>query len=304
MPSRTIAAPSTILVSHYWSRNIDLTRLRPLRIVGDSGAYSARVKGVTISNDDLGEWADRYRNELYWVACLDVAGDQKATRHSWHYLNRTFDLQTVPSIHFGDSPRELDYYADHGCDFVGLGGSAGRYMDDGMLMRWLISVFRYARDNHPQMRFHGWGMTGRSPARLPFWSVDSSSWASGYRWGRLDLYTPSGRRKNIKMNGRDVFAPQMRQLLTNEYGIDPADVAYSNSETLQNVIRVSALSASARLQWMRKRHPEPVTPPEWGIMQDRGIDGTGPNLVLVDSSYQNLAVVRDLYREDVPGWGA
>lgn len=122
---RLVPEPHTLLVSFHYAKKWPLGDLPHLRIVGDSGAYTARMQGTEISVDDLGEWAAAWRHRLFWVAALDVAGDQPTTRRNWETMNREYRLESVPSIHFGDDPHMLDYYASRGCDFVGLGGLAG-----------------------------------------------------------------------------------------------------------------------------------------------------------------------------------
>lgn len=279
-------------MSFHYARKWDLDQWPEGRIVGDSGAYSARMKGVTISVDDLGMWADRWRHRLFWVACLDVAGDQPRTRANWHAMNSTWNLQSIPSIHVGDDPRMLDYYADHGCDFVGLGGSAGGSASTPARMRWLISVFKYARDNHPTMRFHGWGMTGTVTQPLPFWSVDSTSWASSFRYGNVILRDPrTNKKRDYKTDGKDVYRPEISNLLRKHYDTNPTDVAVSNSSTRPQLIRISALAQMVYEEKMRRMHLPGIPAPTWGLMNSNGIDPTGPNVVLADSSQSNMTML-------------
>jgi len=278
-----------MLMSFYYFAGFDLDRIKHMRVVGDSGAYSARSQGVEISLDDLGKWGAKWRHRLFWLATLDVSGNVKQTRQNFLYLQYEYGLDTIPSIHQGDDPRELDWFADRGVDFLGLGGVAGGVAKNGAVMRWLVAVFRYAQKNHPEMRFHGWGMTTRTTRVLPFWSVDSSSWGSSYRYGVLNLRNPvTGKTHTIKTNGRDAFKPENARLLMDHYDVDPSRVAVSTSETRPDIVRVSALSQAVWEEQMRRMHRPGVTAPKWGIMNDMGLPTTGPHAILADSSTKNI----------------
>ena len=286
---RDIPSPHTVLVSFHYAENYDLNRWPYFRIVGDSGAYSARSQGVTISVDDLGAWAAKWRHRLYWVAALDVAGDQAQTRRNWERMNRDHGLQSVPSIHMGDDPRMMDYYVERGCDFIGLGGLAGGQATMRGQMRWLVSVFRYQQRTHPEVRFHGWGLTGRDSMMLPFWSVDSSSWAAGFRWGIIPLRDPrDGKRLDFRADGRTAFTEPYASILRNHYGTSPARVATSNPDTRPDIVRISALGQMCYEKRMRRLHRPGITAPSWGIMQDLGKPNTGPNVVLAGSATASL----------------
>lgn len=292
---RTIPWPDTILMSYYYAKKFDLNEYDQFRIVGDSGAYSARTQGVTITNDELGEWANKWRHRLFWVACMDVAGNQNLTRKNWTYLNTHYNLQSIPSIHMGDAPKMMDYYVERGCDFLGLGGLAGGGEQRNAQMRWLISVFKYARTNHPHVRFHGWGLTKEETKKLPFWSVDSSSWGSGYRYGTVTLRHPSNNtRIAYRTDGRCVYHPRAMELLTKYYDTKPSDVAYSTPESRKDIVKVSALSMSVYEQNMRRLHRPGISAPTWGLMNTQGMRVEGPHVALADSTPNIFRMLNDL----------
>ena len=179
----SIPLPRNILCSFHYFRNYDLDQYANLHIVGDSGAFSAESQGAKISTADLAGWAKQWRHRLVWVAALDVIGNPEATRRNWHDMVENHGIPGVPTIHFGANPKELGYFAARGVDFVGLGGMVGKHT--AKQMRWLITVFRYARDHHPDMRFHGWGVTSDRVLQLPFYSVDSSGWTQAFRFDAI-----------------------------------------------------------------------------------------------------------------------
>ena len=292
---RRLPVPRTALASYHYARNWDLDAINRVQIIGDPGAYSARTQGITITTDELGQWADKWRHRLLWVAALDVAGNQPQTRRNWEAMNREYHLQSVPSIHMGDDPHMLDYYANRGCDLIGLGGLAGSSGKAGAGMRWLITVFRYAQEAWPGLRFHGWGVTGRETQQLPFWSVDSSGWGSGYRFGTVPLRDPrTGRARSYRTDGKAAFEPDTARLLTEYYGMSPAKVAVSNASTRPDIIRVSALAQMTYEKRMRSMHRPGISTPSWGIMNTMGLPTDGPTVALADSSSTNLGYLGDL----------
>ena len=293
MDSR-LYTPSTLLVSFHYARKWNLDDIPFGKLIGDSGAYSARTQGAVVSIDELGEWATRWRHRLFWVAALDVAGDQKTTRRNWETMNRAYGLQSVPSIHAGDDPKMLDYYAERGCDLIGLGGLAGGIGSQKSGMRWLIQVFKYAQKAWPGMRFHGWGLTTDTTARLPFWSVDSSSWGAGYRYGSIPLRHPQTRKRiTVRTNGRDAYEPATARLLTRYYKTRPSQVAVSTPATRERVIWVSALAQITYETRMRELHG-PIAAPSWGIMNPTGDPTDGPTVALADTGQPNVQAVSRL----------
>ena len=285
----SIPAPRNILCSFHYFRDYNLDQYANLHIVGDSGAFSAESQGAKISTADLAGWAKQWRHRLSWVAALDVIGDPVATRRNWLDMVENHGVPGVPTIHFGEDPSTLDFYAERGVDFVGLGGMVGKHT--AKQMRWLITVFRYARDHHPDMRFHGWGVTADSVLQLPFYSVDSSGWTSGLRYGRATIRDPkSSTDHQIQLNGRDVFRPAVGRLLIDEYGVNPADVARSSGENRRLVVKVVSLSASVQEQRFRRLHGK-IERPAWGRIASMG--GVGPGLHLADTAAVNLGWVAE-----------
>lgn len=260
---KPLRVPFDTLVSfHYFSGRTSEPVIAEMaaagcRTIGDSGAFSAMTSGVSIDLDKFAAWAERNRRHLAWVASLDAIGDPAASWRNWVYLTRN-GLDVVPTVHFGARPEELDRYADRGCDFIGLGGVAAR-KDRQRVLRWLVSMFRHARDHHPKMRFHGWGITGRLYLEhLPFYSVDSSGFGAGYRYGRVNVWDPDQARLVGFVLDRASAAPHWR-LLRRVYGVAALDVATSTTANRSLHLRLSALTAQAMTDHYTRRHR--VAPP-------------------------------------------
>ena len=259
-----ITPPRNILCSYHYFKAYDLDRLDRLRIIGDSGAFSARSQGAEIKTADLAAWAVRWKHRLAWVASLDVIGDTKASRRNWLKMVNDYGVHGVPTIHFGEHPSEMDWYVEHGVDFMGLGGLVGIPLQ--RQMRWLIQVFKYAQANHPQVRFHGWGITSDRALHLPFYSVDSSGWTSAMRYGRMALRDPRPLKRDyeIQFNGRDTYSPPVARLLREVYGYHPSEVSRSGGSNREKITRLAALSAAVGEDRFQRRHGT-ITAPTWGL---------------------------------------
>lgn len=290
-----IPPPRNLLVSYHYYAKYNLSRFAHCRVIGDSGAFSAASQGATITTRELAEWATRWRGVLTWVASLDVIGDAAGTRRNWHDMVDNYGVQGVPTIHFGCDPSLMDYYAERGVDFLGLGGMVGKPIPKQM--RWLVSCFRYARDHHPQMRFHGWGVTAEKLLQLPFYSVDSSGWSSSYRYGRLSLRDPqTGRPVAVALDGKGSYSPEVVDVLR-QYGVTPSQIAKSGPHNRRLLVKLSALSASVGEQQFRKLHRRnPVTSPSWGINRP----APGPHQHLVFKPDEPADAVHEATLDDGP----
>lgn len=303
-----LSYPVNALVSyHYFSkRNIKDYADGGLRLIGDSGAFSAANLGTPVDIDEFGEWASRWRDSLAWVASLDVIGDAAASWKNYRHLRQRHDLDVVPTIHYGSDPALLDGYAADGVDMVGLGGMVGRKNQPKHLLRWCLSVFRYARDKHPKMRFHGWGVTHSLLLEsLPWYSVDSSGFGRAYRFGHASIYNPdTNTTQPFAVDGRDAY--RLATTLRKHYGALPQDVAVSTPGTRAAHIRLAA--RSYQLLEARLRTKFRVSAPTYGqnfavadfcVFNVMGTDHAtpralvGPNVHAVDAVRKHLLHLRD-----------
>jgi hypothetical protein len=319
-----IPAPRNILVSFEYYANYELDKLADCRIAADSGAVSVRTLGRKIETKQLVAWAKMYHHRMAWIASLDVAGNPSRSRYNWNEMVDA-GIPGIPTIHMRERPEEMDFYVERGVDFIGLGGMA--LMDaapQSDKFRWLVACFKHARENHPQVRFHGWGMANQSFLRLPFFSADSSGWGSTYRYGRLMLRDPAqhGRAIVVAMNGRRTYDQDIALLLRDQYGVNPSEVSTSGPHNRLLMVRLSALSASVQEQHWRYLHRKAmVEPPKWGHLggwdipegpnQHLALSGCGagirerkvfeemcgPHMHLVDGHPEHIETVAKLTRE-------
>ncbi|MBM0203547.1 hypothetical protein JNW90_10775 [Micromonospora sp. STR1s_5] len=270
----TVAYPLDALVSyHYYKADKDMAALvatRRLRMIGDSGAFSAFTQGTPIKMPEYVTWVRQWDPYLCWTAALDVIGDPVATLRNWREMRDRHQLVTVPTLHVGTDPRWMDPYAREGCDFMGLGGMVGRALQS---LPWVVKVFRYARDHHPQMRFHIWGITHKKfLTNLPAYSADSSEFGGGYRFARLRLFDPRISRHVTAdlrpANGVYSIGPLLRQV----YGTDPALVRRPTSANRHLLIQLAARSNQFYAAWLQRRHQ--VSAPRWALHHPRQLDAT------------------------------
>lgn len=258
-----------------------------LRLIADSGAFSALSLGAPITVDAFAEWAREVKDHTSWIASLDVIGDPEGTWTNWTRL-RDLGVESVPTVHYGAAPAQMDRYAAEGVDFLGLGGMVGRKSEPQRLMRWALAMMRYARTHHPAMRFHGWGVTHPLLIQnLPWYSIDSSGFGTGFRYGRLVLFDPVAGRMlpTVEMNGRASY--KLGQLLRTYYDVDPGDVASSSSTNRPLHVRVAARSAQLLEEHLQRRHN--VQPPTYAVRD--AIVGTAVHIA--DTGIPNLRNMLD-----------
>lgn len=258
--------PVDILCSYHYFSDIDMSRLASwgLRIIGDSGAFSAMSSGNPISLQGLHEWAHRWSDSLLWVASLDEIGNPESTYRNWIDA-KTDGLELVPTVHYGEGTDQLDRFAEEGATLIGLGGMVPYSSQPERLMRWCLQMHRHARDHHPQVRFHGWGISHPYLVdNLPWWSTDSSGFSSCFRFGSLRLWIPKrGRFVSVNLNGRDIA--KHSTVLRDVYNIDWKLISRSTPENRRVLGRVAIRAVQLYSEWLQKR--QAVTPP--ALLLDR-----------------------------------
>src|SRR6266849_974917 len=172
--------PLNILVTfpyvRFWLENS--RGMTPRATILDSGAYSAWKGGIEIDFDALCEEAKK----PCWdeVVALDVIGDaQKSLENSLKMRDRV--LTVMPVFHFGEPWEILQEYKKNFLR-IGLSCRFGEPKKDSF--RWLDQCFSRA---YPH-RFHSFGWVARDMLlQYPFVTADTSSWATGTRYGRSTL---------------------------------------------------------------------------------------------------------------------
>jgi hypothetical protein len=171
----------SVLCSYVDSRNFNAGRPAALpegsHLMLDSGGFSAWSRGEPVTLPELARWYASVPAELY--VGLDVIYDPEATRRNALEM-RDLGVETMPAVHAGTDPAEVDRLAKHGFTSVALGGLVNRHNRTTDVDAWAHACLDRA-DAHG-MRKHGLGLTpaaSRLALTLRFDSIDSTTWNVG-----------------------------------------------------------------------------------------------------------------------------
>jgi hypothetical protein len=230
-------------------------RVPRVRFFADSGAHSARTLGLHLDVDSYATWLRKWQHHFTVYANLDVIYGPQATWNNQRALE-DHGLSPMPVFHTGEPWSWLERYLEDGYTYIALGKLLGNPWTK--LRPWLAKAFRIAGDTAV---FHGFGLTSlKALAEFPFYSVDSSSWGSAYRYGELVLFD-RGRWVKVRLrNKEDVLA---HRNLLEDYGV-PFRALSRTGYDRRVVAETSALSYIRAGEWMARRHGPILLPPGKG----------------------------------------
>lgn len=167
-----------------------MSDFKPMKIMLDSGAFSAWTRGETIDLGDYIKFIVRHRELLDIYINLDVIPGRRGGRASVREVERaaaaSFEnyqamraagLDPLPVFHYGESFDWLERLLDSGAGYICLGGTVG--LRTGVKKEFLDKCFTRLtdREGRPFVRVHGLGVTeGKFLMRYPWYSADSTSW--------------------------------------------------------------------------------------------------------------------------------
>lgn len=225
----------------YW--NVDVDKLvtaesDAVRVVVDSGAFTAWKAGKPIALDDYCRFLEGLSTPPWRYFTLDVVGDAKGTLANYEImLKRGF--KPVPIFTRGEDPSVLeDYYKTS--DLVGVGGLVGTQQNKG----FVNGIMKRIGDR----KVHWLGFTNMDYLKCyrPY-MCDSSSWESGGRFAAVRLYMGSGRYVSVKK--ADFIKQPPNDVLDRirDLGFDPyelrSDAAWRGGNSVNR--KLSAASAVA-----------------------------------------------------------
>lgn len=184
-----------VLISYYYLTHSSGYKLSDFPegqdIMLDSGAFTADSKKVKI---DLKKYAEFIKENQQYITTsvnLDVIGDKmensESAKLSYQNLKKleSYGVKPIPVFHQREDLKVLDYYCEH-YNYVGLGG-VGNLGNFARRVEWLNKIFT----RYPNQKFHGFAITDfKVLMRFPFYSVDSTSWLMGSRFGTVTLWHP------------------------------------------------------------------------------------------------------------------
>lgn len=186
----------------------------PIDLFLDSGAFAAWKSGKIISITDYMDYITMYQIPIY--ANMDVIGNPDGSWNNYN-LMRHEGMNPIPVFHIGSDYNYLVRYCEM-ADYIALGGMVGRSYNQKIefLSRSFSIISKF--DNK---RIHGFGCFDfRLLMEYPFYSVDSTAWNIGRKFGQSNIITPDKqykRRSIYKMsNDRD----QVRYIKSSDYRIE------------------------------------------------------------------------------------
>jgi len=243
-----------ILLSYWYFRNEDMDALmetyfptnRP-DIFADSGAFSAMTQGGEVNLVEYAAWLKRWKHLFKVYANLDVIMDAQTTWNNQQYLE-DLGLAPLPCFHVREDWKWLEKYLDS-YEYVAL-GIAGMHARKREVRAWLTRCFQLAQG---RARYHGFAMTTWDIMRdFPWGSVDSSSWAAGFRYGRVPVFSPEEGKFYHARLGEQADWQGLEKLL-HWYGFDILAFVDREKNTRRDIILLSALSYMQAEIWLRKR---------------------------------------------------
>lgn len=259
-----------ILLSYWYYKDTDLDALfekyftEPYpEVFADSGAFSAMTQGVTITPKEYGDWIKRWQHHFTVYSNLDVIKDAEGTWRNQQILE-DMGLEPLPCFHVLEDWRWLEHYVER-YPYIAL-GVAGMQSRKDAIMAWLVRCYQIAQD---RAVFHGFALTSwQVMSTFPWYSVDSSSWGQGFRFGRVPVFDDH-KGCFIKLRLGDHQGWQKHAPLVRRLGFDPADFADRKRNDRAKICAISALSYMLAEQWLRQRHGEVKIPHRAGATGDR-----------------------------------
>lgn len=178
------------LVSYFNFKNLD--KIKDKKVFLDSGAFTAWSKGKVIDIDKYGEYLKEHGHKFTVYANLDVIGNEIDTLTNQKYLEETYKVKPLPTIHYGADLETLEMYAKE-YDYIALGGLVPYAKEPILLRNWLNKCFKilYPFIKNKGLKVHGFGVgSAEILKKYPFYSADSSGWLSGGKFGTVVTWVP------------------------------------------------------------------------------------------------------------------
>jgi hypothetical protein len=182
---------------------------------------------------------------------LDAIGDAEQTRVNQLRL-QDLGLDPLPVFHTGEPWHYLEWYIER-YQYIALGGMVPYALKHRVLMPWLIRAFKMAQGRSV---YHGFGCTAFELLQnLPWYSVDSSTWAMGIRYGSMPILDHAGRIKQIRMNDYQALYKHAKQIRA--LGFDPEEFSDNNTNDKMKrdlSIALAMVAHNKAEQWLQQYH--------------------------------------------------
>ena len=166
------------------------------KIILDSGAFSAWNAGATIDLKKYGDYILEHQDQIDYIVNLDVIpakpGVKKIPKEEiersasqgfdnyLYLLDRGVKKEKLIHVfHQNEDFKWLEKMLDFGMEYIGLSPANDRTTQEKMV--WLDDCMKYVTNDkgEPIVKWHGFAVTSfRLMLRYPWYSVDSSTWAT------------------------------------------------------------------------------------------------------------------------------
>lgn len=222
---RDIAHYSKYMLSSYWylreNKHADALELLLQRnsednFMLDSGAFTLMTSKRNAKKDDLDAYVDeyiafvkKYEIKRYIEMDLDVVIGYDEVLKMRKRLEDEIGYPSVPVWHMSRGTEEYKKMVDE-YDYVAIGGLVEHVPQSAFPL--IKELVRYA--NSKGTKVHGLGFTRKNAHEYGFYSVDSSSWTAGRRFGSAVKFRnnklqaikkPENTRANYKIIDRNNF---------------------------------------------------------------------------------------------------
>lgn len=185
------------------SHVVDRVKAKPkIKLMLDSGAFSAWKKGLEINLDEYIAYIKRNEKYLHTYVNLDVIPGapgrrstqeevEAAAKASYRNLKKMHKagLRPMPVFHMGESFDWLHRLLDDGEDYIGIGGMGNA--TNTSQIQFLDRVFTILTNSQgwPEVKTHGLGVAGFPMLkRYPWTTCDATSWVLTAAMG--SIYVP------------------------------------------------------------------------------------------------------------------
>lgn len=247
-----------ILISYHYYKNTDLHEMfskyftEPYPdVFVDSGGFSAYTQGAEINIKEYADWIKRYKDLITVYANLDDIKSAEKTLKNQKLLE-DMGLNPIPVFHTNEDWNYLENYIDN-YSYIALGGMVPYLKFTKKIMPWIIEAFKIAKD---EAVYHAFGATSWIVMNsFPWYSVDSSSWGAGFRYGRVPLFDEvQGKFKHISLG--DKVSCKKHTKLIRKMGFEPEEFWNRDKNKRESICAISAISYMNAEKWVRKRWGE------------------------------------------------
>jgi len=176
-----------VLVSYYALQKNENSYIEKIKefskifnIFLDSGAFSSFTKKEEINIDKYIEFVYKVKEYIKLYAGLDVIGDWETTKKNIEYMESK-GLNPLPTFHFKSPKEELERMIEK-YNYIALGGLVPLATKKRILKNWLDYCFTIIKN---KTKVHGFGLfSSFALKRYPFYSIDTTSWNIGEKFGK------------------------------------------------------------------------------------------------------------------------